>query len=81
MNRSVLGLLMLAIILAPTTALSQDLIGSWKQTAFYQKVVSTGERRFPFGEKVVGRFVSTREGTFCSMATGRLHTVLLTGTL
>ena len=70
MNWSAVGLLMPAIILAPTTALGQDLTGSWKQTAFYQKVVSTGERRFPFGEKVVGRFVSTREGTFCSMATG-----------
>jgi hypothetical protein len=69
MKPSALGFLMLAIIPAPTKALGQDLIGSWKQTAFYQKVVSTGERRFPFGEKIVGRFVSTREGTFCSMAT------------
>jgi hypothetical protein len=70
MKRLTLGTLMLAIILAPTTVLGQDIIGSWKQTAFYQKVVSSGERRFPFGEKVVGRFVSTKEGTFCSMVTG-----------
>jgi hypothetical protein len=70
MKRSTLGPLMLAIMLAPTTALGQDIIGSWKQTAFYQKVVSSGERRLPFGERIVGRFVATREGAFCSMATG-----------
>jgi hypothetical protein len=37
---------------------------------FYQKVVSSGEKRFPFGEKIVGRSMYTKEGTFCTMATG-----------
>ena len=70
MKQIFLGPLMFAAIFAPTTALAQDINGSWKQTAFYQKVVSTGEKRFPFGEQVVGKFVSTKEGNFCSIATG-----------
>jgi hypothetical protein len=52
------------------SALAQDIVGSWKQSAFYQKVVSSGEKRFPFGEKIVGRSMYTKEGTFCTMATG-----------
>jgi Lipocalin-like domain len=57
-------------VLASASASAQDIVGSWKQTAFYQKVVSSGEKRFPFGEKIVGRSVYTKEGTFCTMATG-----------
>jgi hypothetical protein len=44
-------------------------VGSWKQTAFYQKVVSSGERRDIFGDKVLGRAIYTKEGTYCEMAT------------
>jgi hypothetical protein len=46
-----------------------DIVGSWKQTAFYQKVVATGERRDIYGDKVLGRAIYTKEGTFCTMAT------------
>jgi hypothetical protein len=56
-------------VLAPAFASAQDIVGSWKQKAFYQKVVSSGEKRFPFGEKIVGRSAYTKEGTFCTMAT------------
>src|SRR5689334_8700758 len=56
--------------LGSASAEAQDIVGSWKQTSFYQKVVSSGEKRFPFGEKVVGRAMYTKEGTFCTMATG-----------
>ena len=46
-----------------------DIVGSWKQSAFYQKVVATGERRDIYGDKVLGRVIYTKEGTFCTMAT------------
>jgi hypothetical protein len=46
-----------------------DIVGSWKQTAFYQKVVATGERRDIYGDKILGRVIYTKEGTFCTMAT------------
>jgi len=62
--------LVLVSVLAPASAAAQDIVGSWKQTAFYQTVVSSGEKRFPFGEKIMGRSVYTKEGTFCTMATG-----------
>ena len=64
------SLVLVVSVLAPASAVAQDIVGSWKQTAFYQKVVSSGEKRFPFGEKIVGRSVYTKEGTFCTMATG-----------
>jgi hypothetical protein len=57
-------------VLAPALASAQDIVGSWKQIAFYQKVVCSGEKRFPFGGKIVGRSTYTKEGTFCTMATG-----------
>lgn len=60
----------LALLLAPMSAHAEsDIVGSWKQTTFYQKVVHSGERRDIFGEKIVGRIIYTKEGTFCSMAT------------
>jgi hypothetical protein len=46
-----------------------DIVGSWKQSAFYQKVLATGERRDIYGDKVLGRAIYTKEGTFCTMAT------------
>lgn len=51
MKRTILYLV--TFILVPISAHAQtDIAGSWKQTAFYQKVLSTGERRFPFGEMI-----------------------------
>jgi Lipocalin-like domain len=59
-----------ALLLAPTSSHAEsDIVGSWKQTAFYQKVVATGERRDIYGDKVLGRVIYTKEGTFCTMAT------------
>jgi hypothetical protein len=55
--------------LSSLTASAEDVVGSWKQTAFYQKVVSSGEKRYPFTESVVGRVIYTKEGTYCNMAT------------
>ena len=57
-------------IFSPVPASAEDIIGSWKHKTFYQKVVSSGEKRVPFGEKIVGRSVYTKEGTFCTMTTG-----------
>jgi hypothetical protein len=58
------------LLLAPMSAYAEsDIVGSWKQTAFYQKVVATGERRDIYGDKVLGRVIYTKEGTFCTMAT------------
>jgi hypothetical protein len=55
---------------APISANAEpDIVGSWKQSAFYQKVVATGERRDLYGDKVLGRAIYTKEGTFCTMAT------------
>jgi hypothetical protein len=68
MKKSAFSLLALSCIYSPASA--QDIVGSWKHRIFYQKVVSNGEKRFPFGEKVVGRSIYTKEGTFCTMATG-----------
>jgi hypothetical protein len=64
------GTLSVVAVFGSASASAQDIVGSWKQTAFYQKVVSSGEKRFPFGEKIVGRSMYTKEGTFCTMATG-----------
>jgi hypothetical protein len=61
--------LTLAGFLVPTSGWAQEIVGSWKHMAFYQKVVSSGEKRFPFGEKIVGRSIYTKEGTFCTMTT------------
>jgi hypothetical protein len=58
-----------ALGVSPVSASAQDVVGSWKMTAFYQKVVSTGEKRFTFGEKIAGRLILTKEGTFCIMST------------
>jgi hypothetical protein len=69
MKNVALSSLALLVVLAPTAS-AQEIVGSWKQTAFYQEVVSSGEKRFPFGEKVMGRCVYTKEGSFCTMATG-----------
>lgn len=69
MKRTILYLV--TFILVPISAHAQtDIAGSWKQTAFYQKVLSTGERRFPFGEMIIGRIVYSKDGTFCTMTTG-----------
>ena len=58
------------LLLVPISAYAEaDIVGSWKQTAFYQKVVATGERRDIYGDKVLGRVIYTKEGTFCTMAT------------
>jgi hypothetical protein len=58
------------LLLAPMSAYAEsDILGSWRQTAFYQKVVATGERRDIYGDKVLGRVIYTKEGTFCTMAT------------
>lgn len=64
------SLALVGVLATPASTSAQDITGSWKQTAFYQKVVSSGEKRFPFGEKIVGRSMYTKEGTFCTMATG-----------
>jgi lipocalin-like protein len=59
-----------ALLWAPISAYAEsDIVGSWKQTAFYQKVVATGERRDIYGDKVLGRAIYTKEGTFCTMTT------------
>jgi hypothetical protein len=59
-----------ALLFAPMSVHAEsDIVGSWKQTAFYQKVVATGERRDIYGDKVLGRVIYTKEGTFCMMAT------------
>jgi hypothetical protein len=70
-KRVVLGTLALGFLFfAPMPAYAEsDIVGSWKQTAFYQKVVATGERRDLYGDKVLGRVIYTKEGTFCTMAT------------
>ena len=70
MKKLAFSSLALVSVLASASASAQDIVGSWKQSAFYQKVVSSGEKRFPFGEKIVGRSMYTKEGTFCTMATG-----------
>ena len=70
MKKILVSSLALVGVLASASASAQDIVGSWKQSAFYQKVVSSGEKRFPFGEKIVGRSMYTKEGTFCTMATG-----------
>lgn len=70
MRAHALSLLVLAGFLSPASVLAQDIVGSWKHKVFYQKVVATGEKRFPFGETVVGRSIYTKEGTFCTMTTG-----------
>jgi hypothetical protein len=70
MKKILVSSLALGGVLASASASAQDILGSWKQSAFYQKVVSSGEKRFPFGEKIVGRSMYTKEGTFCTMATG-----------
>jgi hypothetical protein len=55
------GVALGALLLAPMAAYAEsDIVGSWKQTAFYQKVVATGERRDIYGDKVLGRS-STRK--------------------
>lgn len=59
-----------ASFLAPISAYAEsDIVGSWKQTAFYQRVTATGERRDIYGDKIVGRAIYTKEGTFCIMTT------------
>jgi Lipocalin-like domain len=64
------GVALGALLLAPMAAYAEsDIVGSWKQTAFYQKVVATGERRDIYGDKVLGRVIYTKEGMFCTMAT------------
>jgi Lipocalin-like domain len=70
MKRVFLGALALGFFFfAPMPAYAEsDIVGSWKQTAFYQKVIATGERRDIFGDKVFGRIIYTKEGTFCTMA-------------
>ena len=70
MKKFALSSLAFVSVLASASASAQDIVGSWKQSAFYQKVVSSGEKHFPFGEKIVGRSMYTKEGTFCTMATG-----------
>lgn len=70
MNRSFFSLLVLVGVLSPVPVSAEDIIGSWKHRTFYQKVLSSGEKRFPFGEKIVGRSIYTKEGTFCTMTTG-----------
>ena len=70
MKKILVSSLALVGVLASASASAQDIVGSWKQSAFYLKVVSSGEKRFPFGEKIVGRSMYTKEGTFCTMATG-----------
>ena len=62
MKRLPLTLLVFAVVFSPALASTQDIIGSWKHKTFYQKVVSSGEKRVPFGEKIVGRSVYTKEG-------------------
>jgi Lipocalin-like domain len=57
-------------VLSPVSVSAQEIVGSWKHKIFYQKVLSSGEKRFPFGEKIVGRSIYTKEGTFCTMTTG-----------
>jgi hypothetical protein len=68
MKKWAVGTVSIVAAFSSASASAQDIVGSWKQTAFYQKVVSSGEKRFPFGEKIVGRSMYTREGTFCTMA-------------
>src|ERR1700746_2689380 len=64
------GVALGALLLAPMAAYAEsEIVGSWKQTAFYQKVVATGERRDIYGDKVLGRVIYTKEGTFCTMPT------------
>ena len=70
MKKLAISTLAFVAVFSSASAWAQDIVGSWKQTAFYQKVVSSGEKRFPFGEKIVGRSMYTKEGTFCTMATG-----------
>lgn len=70
MKRLAFGLSVAFAVVAPGTASAQEIVGSWKHTTFYQKVVSSGEKRFPFGEQIVGRSIYTKEGTFCTMTTG-----------
>ena len=65
----VVGTIALSALGIGSAASAQDLVGSWKLTAFYQKVVATGEKRYPFSEKVVGRAIYAKEGTFCTMST------------
>jgi hypothetical protein len=61
---------MVALLLAPMSAYAEsDIVGSWKQTAFYQKVIATGERRDIYGDKILGRVIYTKEGTVCTVAT------------
>jgi hypothetical protein len=68
--KAIAGMLALGVLgAASVPAAAQDAVGSWKMLAFYQKVVATGEKRFTFGEKIVGRVIFTKEGTFCIMAT------------
>ena len=71
MKRVVPGTLALGFLcFAPIPSHAEsDLVGTWKQTAFYQKIVATGKRRDLFGDKVLGRVIYTKEGTFCTMAT------------
>jgi hypothetical protein len=70
MKKSAFSLLALSCILSPVSASAQDIVGSWKHSAFYQNVISTGEKRFPFGQRIVGRSIYTKDGTFCTMTTG-----------
>jgi hypothetical protein len=57
------------VLLTPGAYAESDIVGSWKQTAFYQKVIATGEKRDIYGDKILGRVIYTKEGTFCTMAT------------
>lgn len=71
MKSCVIGGTLAALASSMVPASAQDIVGSWKQTTFYQKVVATGEKRILWGsEKVTGRVIYTKEGTFCSMGTG-----------
>jgi hypothetical protein len=70
MKRLAFSLLVFVGVLSPVPVSAQDIVGSWKHRIFYQKVVSSGEKRFPFGEKIVGRSIFTKEGTYCTMTTG-----------
>lgn len=70
MKRLPVTVLLFSGLFTPELALAQDIVGSWKHKTFHQKVVSSGEKRVPFGEKIVGRSVYTKEGTFCTMTTG-----------
>lgn len=63
------GIFVGVVLLAPGAYADPEIVGSWKQTAFYQKVIGTGERRDIYGDKVLGRVIYTKEGTFCTMAT------------